>query len=134
MGLLPVGTYNVYKFIHLGVSPNITYFQDFGTSLTDIRFGGSVFGRAFIGELFYGQLELDLLNYRTTFDPGISRPSRWVPSALLGLGYRREISIEYTFLTASYILNYRPLNSPYASPIVVRGGITIPLTTLLKQE
>lgn len=132
LGLLPVGTYNIYKFIHLGVSPNVTYYQDFVTSLTDIRFGGSVFGRAFIGEMFYGQLELDMINYRTTFDPGISRPRRWVASAMLGLGYRREISIGHTFLTASYIVNYRQLKTPYSSPIVVRGGITIPLTTLFK--
>lgn len=119
--------------IHFGVTPNLTYFRDFVSARDDIIFGGSLFGRGYFSENFYGQLEIEALNANSS---GISsaNPRSWFPSYMIGAGYRKKIDIINTYVTTLYIVNYRNFNSVYPRPLVIRAGVTILLSDLKRNN
>lgn len=118
--------------IHFGIKPNLTYFRDLVSNSDDIIFGASILGRGYFSENFYGQLEFEELNANA---PGISttNPRQWIPSLMIGGGYRKKIDIVSTYVTGMYIVNYRSTNSVYPRPIVIRAGVTFLLSELMRK-
>lgn len=118
--------------IHFGIKPNLTYFRDLVSNNDDIIFGGSILGRGYFSENFYGQLEFEELNANA---PGINatNPRQWIPSLMIGGGYRKKIDIVSTYVTGMYILNHKSFNSVYPRPIVIRAGVTFLLKDLMKK-
>ena len=123
----------IHERIHLGITPNVTFYRDLTSNFDDIRAGGSIWGRGYFSQNFFGQAELEALSVRTTFDPNISQQRAWRGMAMIGAGYRNKIDIINTYVTTMYILNYN-FKTPYPRKIVIRAGATVLLSELFKHD
>lgn len=85
-------------------------------------YGGQAFGRVFLFENIYGNLEMDFLNVPVTYLGGESL-RRWLVSPLVGASYIVPFGsrggVQASIL---YNLNYQQAYSPYASPLIWRLG------------
>ncbi|MEO1050845.1 MAG: hypothetical protein AAFX87_09465 [Bacteroidota bacterium] len=88
-------------------------------------YGGRLFARYSITETIYAHTEYESLNLEfpnSSFD-GLTR--EWVPAYFIGGGFFQPIGRNAGFnILALYNTLHDDLRSPYASPLVLRVGIT----------
>lgn len=124
----PLVGYRITDELSAGVGMTYIYFKrkydnydDFETSI----YGYRLFGRRNIGEQFFAQAEYESLNLEF-FNPQDGIVTRqWVPGLLVGGGLFQPFGSNAGLnISAMYNLMHDELRSPYASPLILRIGIT----------
>ena len=124
----PVVGYRLTNKLSTGVGVNYRYRNDkrFTPDLKTSDYGGNVFGRYNVADPFFIQAELEYLDFEIPTSPTESF-RRDFTSFLAGGGVSQPLGGKAAFtLMALYNLSYTSsANSPYSSPIVIRGGLSL---------
>lgn len=128
----PLAMYQVSDQAQVGVGITYQYvrFRNFGlqNSSGNSIFGGRFFTRYFLFPGIFAQGEYEVLN-NTYYDPLVNELRRdWIPAGFVGGGYSQQVSGRAAFnVTILYNLLYEQYRSRsiYASPLVIRMGITL---------
>jgi hypothetical protein len=128
---LPYASYDIHKMVSIGASPIFALSTDQKFIFPYLNYGLGVFGKLYISEHFYGQLENDLTHVKYTNNPSISLKRRWVNEVLIGAGYRKDMSFGYAYFSGFYIANYSKIRSGNLRPFLIRAGIGVRLNSPL---
>ncbi|MDZ8119799.1 hypothetical protein [Pontiella agarivorans] len=92
IGIEPMVGYYVTPKLSSGVKVRYDYIRDdrYGDSRTSSNYGGSLFGRYRINQIFYAQLEPAMYNYELFYRGGGSE-REWIPYIFAGGGVRQPL-------------------------------------------
>ncbi len=128
----PLVLYQVTERAQIGVGATYQYirfnFANLRNTTGNSIFGGRTFLRYFLFPGIFAQGEYEMLNTRY-YDPLANEIRRaWIPAGFVGGGYSQQVGGRSALnVTILYNLLYEQYKSRsvYASPLVVRMGITL---------
>ena len=130
-GIAPQAGYRLTRSWEAGVrlGYNLNYFPNYGYGSTFYHgFSGAAYTNLEVFQGIYLHVEdeeLCLLVRGSSVEP--SAPT-WYNSLFAGVGYRQYASADsFMYYALLYDLSWDYLNSPYASPLIIRVGLCIAL-------